>query len=135
MCRELALGLDIAGAGQQFYVVSQLFTDVKAEAQSGGGPVVDDDGVLVEAVKHADFEVNILTLHPYWYVHCMGQGLHADLWEERRYGDVASIYSYQGSHRLDKIFFHELSMNISLRNFAFTVLRKLQKMQTFYINE
>ena len=42
-------------------------------------PVIDDDGVLVEPVKHTDLEVDGLPLHPDRHVYGTPQGLDADL--------------------------------------------------------
>ena len=46
----------------------------------------------------------------------------------------SGCYDIQGSHRLDKIIFHDLSVTISLIVFAFAAFcRKCRKMRTFYI--
>ena len=58
-----------------------------------------------------------------------------------REGDFQS-YLYQGSHRLDKVFYHDFSltisrfsMTVSFLDFVFaTFCGKHQKMQTFYVD-
>ena len=60
-------------------MVSQLLAHFELEAQRCRGAVVDENGVLVEAVEHADFEVNRLPLHPHRNINRVARHTDRDL--------------------------------------------------------
>ena len=60
-------------------MVAQFLAHFELEAQRGRGAVVDENRVLVEAIEHADLEVDRLPLHPHRNINRVARHTDRDL--------------------------------------------------------
>ena len=82
-------------------MVSQLLAHFELEAQRCRGAVVDENRVLVEAVEHADFEVDRLPLHPHRNVDRVARHTDRDLntKQEPHEAVISNIYISEELHK------------------------------------